>query len=251
MAPKKKKKAVVNPARGFATVSIPSKTRQADVAETPVSSDLSTPAEIADAAHIAQSQAQQSAPDVRDADLLVMRPEQLEEYLENAELQGLLESSSVKCKADASRQVTRLRTEIRQLRSKAMTLSTFGWLDAPTIDRVLSCKDTETKPISKASSMLQNGDHELLKDFWILHRVLSDLNLPRIDDAISHLIRKGLQKLIPQGEEHVWGLSTVLDWYASNFQPKDLPSYQNLSQSQSGDNRLLPSAVENGKSCSI
>ena len=128
MAPtKKKKKAFSNPARGFATVSTPSK--RVDESPPDVNGNRETPS-CDDKLVNPEPEAQQLGSSEHGAsNLQHMTPEELEQHLEEAGLQSLLDLHGQRSKKDASRQVARLETERRSLRQGGMVLETDGWLN--------------------------------------------------------------------------------------------------------------------------
>ena len=141
---KKKKKPVANPARGFATTSLPSKAKQIDAPEQSSDDQDGSTADPA-ASSLGQSRVLPFRGTVHESEksklkasgIEDMTPEQLEQHLENAELQSLLDANSTRCKAEAKRQVTKLEAERRQLRVQAQRLSTVHWLPFELISEIL------------------------------------------------------------------------------------------------------------------
>ncbi|OQU99639.1 hypothetical protein CLAIMM_05247 isoform 1 [Cladophialophora immunda] len=140
MAPKKKKKPAANPARGFATTSVPSKSKAVDepdeglVSVDDTASGAGTGAKpTAPIKHenAASSNGEQAVQGLKIQD---MTPEEFEAHLEDSELEGVLSKYATRCIADARRQVARLETERRQLRPQAQKLSTYNWLPDETVD---------------------------------------------------------------------------------------------------------------------
>ncbi len=240
MAPKKKKKPAPNAARGFTTVSVPSKPRQGEDREDDrpdVEDSMTAPADP-----------MTSAPHKKDApagsDIRDMLPDQLEEYLEDAEIQILLDSESTRCKSEAARQVTRLKAEIRQLRAQSMTLSTFGWLDTSILGQILTGSVTDLASPNSVAELFSNGDQQVLLRLWILQQVLSSLAFPRVDDALSHVVQIALTSSLKTDTGYTWGLSAALDWYALNIQLKELPLYQVPAGRELGEGFVYQPAAE-------
>lgn len=245
MAPKKKKKPAANPARGFTTVSVPSKPRQVGNPEDDLDVDESiadTPGDPVTATLPPKDAA--ASPDIRD-----MLPDQLEDYLEDAELQTLLDSDSIRCKSEAARQVTRLRTEIRQLRAQSVTLSTYRWLDHSNVEQILRNPMTESTSTTSAADVFSNGDHKVLLHLWILQQVLCSLAFHRVSDALAHVLQNALASELKSATGHTWGLTAALDWYALNIPLKELPDYQASSVQEADEGLSRLSAAENEGTC--
>jgi ATP-dependent RNA helicase DHX29 len=228
MAPKKKKKAHGNPARGFSTVSVPSKPKR------DVSSDSEAPAAGPDddPAPVPVPETATLNKDLEQTDIRDMLPDELEIYLETAELEALLKSNSTRCKSEATRQITKLKTETSQLRPQSVQLSTFSWLDDHTVEQILSIYDQDLFPPPATASLLQHGDHKLLLDLWILQQVLSSLGFPEPNKALAHLLQLAFTYTIRSDGGYIWGLSETWDWYALNFPLKELPEYQTFTVPQ-------------------
>ena len=246
MAPKKKKKPAANPARGFTTVSVPSKPRQDENPDDNLHIDegtIDTPDD-----QVTATLHTKDAPAIPDiCDLL---PDQLEDYLEDAELQTLLDSDSIRCKSEAARQVTRLNTEIRQLRAQSVTLSTFGWLDDSNIERILHNSMTESPSTTSATDLFSDGDHKTLLHTWVLQQVLSSLAFPRVADALAYVLQTALVSELKTATGYTWGLTAALDWYALNVPLKELPDYQ-ASPVQAADEGMSRLSVAENDGASI
>lgn len=233
MAPKKKKKAASNPARGFATTSLPSRTKLADEAERELPGTPAEAAKNGSAAHPggspvgAPDSSQQTSLPPGTADIAKMTPEELEAHLENAELDGLLDKYAARCIAESHRQVTRLETEKRQLRSQSVKLSTYGWLSEETTDQLFHMNG-EPPSKAKVSNFPPRDfvdEDKLLTDLWTLQRVLQALGLPTVSEAIAHVTSLTvLGRLVTSGDL-IPGLAEAFEWYASQKQSDDLPSY--------------------------
>lgn len=235
MAPnKKKKKAAANPARGFATTSVVSKSKAQSDTE---------PTEIAKNENVKKTQAEedgsvtrsQEAQPGKQIDLGKLSPEDLEHHLEESELQNLLEQHAERCKQDAKRQVSRLHTEKRLLRSQADHLIVQSWLPNELMQLIESMLQSQFQNIVSAStpnkaeqSRTSPGDTLLLR-LWTLEQALTGLGFQRgkARDAIFHV----LQRRFGQASEPVaardtlWGLEECLDWLACFCEAEELPDY--------------------------
>ena len=240
MAPnKKKKKPVSNPARGFATTSTASKPK-VDVAKelesgvlldisenhaAPITADAGIPAENPSSKE-------------REKALHELTPEELESQLENSGLQILVEKYGEKTKKEASRQVLRLQTEKRLLRSQADHLSIRQWLPPEIMQVVTDMLQAkgDSNGFLKATPESNSATADLCEDdllikLWALKRILPMLGFQeqRTDLAIRHLLTaktiSGPQSLAA-GKEPVWGLDECLAWLGLNSELVDLPTFE-------------------------
>lgn len=232
MAPKKKKKAAANPARGFATTSLPSRSKMVDEAEqepdiAPAVAANNGSSATSNKSRLEAQKVSQEGPQPAGAtDIEKMTPEELEVHLENAELDSLLNKYAARCLAEANRQVARLETEKRQMRSQAVTLSTYGWLSEETTDQLFDM-DAETRSrvrVSPSSSRDFVDEDKMLTDLWTLQRVLQALGLPKVHEVITHVVHLSVLGGLVSNGDLIPGLSEALEWYAV-LKQDDLPSY--------------------------
>lgn len=239
MAPnKKKRKPASNPARGFATISTASKPKHPEAKELegglhpgfPDATVLSTTAEDGMPTKDAPSREPEKA-------LYELTPEELESQLEDSGLQILVESHGEKTKKSVSRQVSKLQTEKRLLRSQAEHLGIRQWLPPEIMQIITDLLQAQgnsngylhANPDSiKAATDLSEDD--LLIKLWALKRVLPLLGFPeqRTDLALRHLLttmhKTGAQSL-SSSKESIWGLDECLAWLALDSQQADLPRF--------------------------
>ena len=124
MAPnKKKKKAVSNPGRGFATTSTPSKSKSTEDADSTVVDDDVFRATGSSDASIYPDKVQAQNSELHD---LNSRGSAQQNH--DSDLQLLIEKHRGKSRKDASHQANRLFTEKRVLRPQAEQLNTRSWL---------------------------------------------------------------------------------------------------------------------------
>ena len=240
MAPnKKKKKPVSNPARGFATTSTASKPK-VDVAKElesggvlDTSENHATPI-TADAGISIKKPSNEE----REKALYELTPEELESQLENSGLQILVEKHGEKTKKEASRQVLRLQTEKRLLRSQADHPSIRQWLPPEimqVITDMLQAKE-DSNGFLQATPNSNNASTDLCEDdllikLWALKIILPMLGFQEqgTDLAIRHLLtamtKSGSQSLA-SGKEPVWGLDECLAWLGLNSKLVDLPTFE-------------------------
>jgi ATP-dependent RNA helicase DHX29 len=234
MAPKKKKKPATNPARGFATTSLPSKSKivegpgnnsVADDTDPQVSGgdgSVPTPASDKDG-NTKPGEVSSQAPNIED-----MTPEELEAHLENSQLEALLDKYAVKAIANASRQVARLENERRQLRQQARTLSTYSWLPDETIHELseMVTEHTTLLSLTAGSEPSIANEEELAVDLWTLERVLQSLNLPRTSEVLARVVELAIMGQLTTAVDSLPGMIEALQWYASNTEPLELPNYE-------------------------
>lgn len=228
MAPnKKKKKPPANPARGFATTSLPSRSKVADQAVQEDSSGQKKPHSplSTDQVDNGTQNIKQSAPSATaPSQISDMTPEQLEAHLEDAEFDALLEKHGARCLAESARQAARLLTEQRQLRAQSYPLSTYGWLTDETIQGLFDMHRRVPKA-SKASAGTINDDEKLLIDLWTLQRVLQALKFPRVQEALLNIAEIAAKCQLALGTDLIPGLLEAFQWYAMDTQADDLPDY--------------------------
>ncbi|EXJ86531.1 hypothetical protein A1O3_03482 [Capronia epimyces CBS 606.96] len=254
MAPnRKKKKPAANPARGFATTSLPSKAKSVEQA-----SDATADEERASSTPIVAPKVQgsgsgsgnsNSKPSQETSDIKDMSPEELEAHLETSELEALVEKYAARSTADASRQVAKLETERRQLRSQAYRLSTYPWLTDDTVNELLELSASETADSAsggRATAAVED-EEKLLIDLWTLERVLEALKLPRVSEAIAQVAVLAIRGKLVISSDSLPGLQEAFEWYGSNTGPSELPHYETvtaLKPGQSGDTTPLQANSE-------
>jgi ATP-dependent RNA helicase DHX29 len=237
---KKKKKPASNPARGFATVSMPSKPKPETTATpSPATGESkATPESEPQTAHTEERPSETSAPQAVTS-LQNYTPEELEKHLEEAELQILVDKYAAKCKNDAIRQATKLDNERRVMRQQSVTLSLLEWLPTDVQDRILELSGTEEHEYLIASgrttSPKQAGsEEELYNKLWTLKETLIKLDFPenRVEDALKHVLQYFAGNSTSAGRDVVWNLDEALEWLATHSDKKELPSYTQTNARQ-------------------
>lgn len=229
---KKKKKPAANPARGFATVSIPSKPKPTTESAAPSSTADSTVASESDRPTPAEGNQPQAVPQGSQS-LQDYSPEELEKHLEESELQLLVEKYAAKCKNDAARQVTKLETERRVLRQQSTTLSLLEWIPGDILNRILSLAGTEEHEVVPVSARDPNGakrmgsEDELYAKLWTLKEALLKLGFsePKVEDLLKYLLQYFPVNFAGPNKDVLWNLDESLDWLAMHSSPDELPSY--------------------------
>jgi ATP-dependent RNA helicase DHX29 len=230
MAPtkKRKKKPAGNPARGFATVSMPSKKAEAVSPEQiEVTEIISTNVQPSKSGIEGDHPAglEPGASDLRN-----MAPDELEQHLEEAELQSLLDIHRQRSKRDAGRQIARLQTERRSLRRADVMLETESWL--PQVrDEILELARAslpDTTSFNKSEDQLDETD--LCVKLWTVKQILEALHFRNVDGALKHLINfSSIISKPASSSSVVWGLDEAQHWLAFHSQPDDLPEYNELN----------------------
>ncbi|PWY93317.1 ATP dependent RNA helicase [Aspergillus sclerotioniger CBS 115572] len=237
---RKKKKPASNPARGFATVSVPSK---------PKTTESPGPASTADSKSVSVSESDRPTPveskpstvePTTDASLQNYTPEELERHLEEAELQLLVEKYASKCRSDAARQVTKLETERRVLRQQAASINLVEWFPTEVLTSILSLAETEERELSPlpgrdvAGQKKPVSEEDLYMRLWTLQETLLKLGFPeaKVNESLKHLLLYFSGNFATTNREVVCNLDEALDWLAMHCDPKELPSYMQTNAQQ-------------------
>ncbi|RAK95135.1 putative ATP dependent RNA helicase, partial [Aspergillus ibericus CBS 121593] len=236
---RKKKKPASNPARGFATVSVPSK---------PKATESPAPASTADSKSVSESDRPTPVeskpatvePKTDAPSLQNYTPEELERHLEEAELQLLVEKYASKCRSDASRQVTKLETERRVLRQQAAPINLLEWFPTEVLASILSLAETEERELSPLPGRDAGGqkkplsEEDLYMRLWTLQETLLKLGFPdaKVNESLKHLLLYFSGNFATTNREVVCNLDEALDWLAMHCDPKELPSYTQTNAQQ-------------------
>ena len=220
MAPnKKKKKPVSNPARGFATTSVASKVRTQEIEDVDSEQKINDTSSISDVPKDDNKRSNGVSISCLEPDkqLHEMTPEELEAHLEESDLQAFLERHGEKTKRDASRQVARLKTEKRLLRSQAESLHTTKWL-TPEVKVMLQTHIDSERPFDQKISITSNApslsSDDLLVQFWKIYLILLELGFSDTDteSALSHFSPGSLTH--KTAKDGTWALDQTLDLLA-------------------------------------
>ncbi|GLB10832.1 hypothetical protein AtubIFM57258_007244 [Aspergillus tubingensis] len=238
---RKKKKPASNPARGFATVSVPSKPKPTE-SSTPVStadsksvSESDRPTPVEGKQQPAVESKSEAAPSLQN-----YTPEELEKHLEEAELQLLVEKYASKCRSDAARQVTKLETERRVFRQQAVSINLMEWLPTEVLQNIMHLVETEERELSPLPGRDSGGqkktvsEEELYMRLWTLKETLLKLGFPeeKVNEALKHMLLYFSGNFATSNREVVCNLDEALDWLALHCTPKELPSYMQTNAQQ-------------------
>ncbi|KAL8640168.1 MAG: hypothetical protein Q9228_002882 [Teloschistes exilis] len=231
MAPKKKnRKAINNPARGFATTSVASKTRS--LIENTVETEETSPS--IDESERVQEEDGPSIP--LEKELHELSPEELEKQLEESDLQLFLERHSEKVRRDVARQINKCQTEKRLLRAQAESLQTRSWLPPEIMDMIMQTVEIELSPgfdthISrKIVANKELSDDDLCIKIWTLKQILVQLGFPLgfCQDALKKLLicaqNPAVHEFLTERDD-IWGLDWCLEWLALHCEDREAPSY--------------------------
>lgn len=231
-ASKKKKKPAANPARGFATTSVASKGRvehvsdaSNDANEPNLASTLPTSVESEDV------QSTDAAKGTTELELHELSPEALEARLELAELQSIIEAHGPKVQREATRQITRLRTDKRVLRAQAEDLFVKEWLPDELMQQIIELVGSDglnsLDAISSASPAKSLSDESIISKIWQLDLVLRDIDLSDEcrAEALKFVLKAPSLEVSPTS---IWGLSEILDWLALSGNEHELLEYDPL-----------------------
>lgn len=245
MAGKKKKKPAANPARGFATTSLPSKAKVSTTDETAT----------AGAALLSASSA---APEADSGEKENNNPDSItKEEQEYILLDAIVQKLGPKTRGEGQRIATRMEVEKRTLRKMCFPLDlnkVFGFSllgsaqerklggankeEISLGEQVLSLARDEFNQLCEAEIPEKEGKRgeTLLANAWILHKTLTSIGFPRIK------IEEGLQQIARVGSSGLdkeKGLDTameeLLDWLALNCEERELPGFS--EDAGRGDNK--------------
>lgn len=233
MAPnKRKKKATHNPARGFATVSVPSSRSKDEAAEEAPFQDDILKDGTNERSPLDGGVSQEPASTSTSTDRMTAL--QLEQHLEDSEISIAVETYSSKVKKDVVRQVRILETDRRLLRPQALSVGRSRLFDEDSITKILGLVAHEppsslySPPPSLASTLTIEIDLSL--KLWTLQETLSQLGFPKDNAVMQHILDRtilGSSKVPPQTKDIVWGIEEAISWYALNVEEKDLPRLDN------------------------
>ena len=244
MAPnRRKKKPATNPARGFATVSVPARPKFIEGENEQPESTAETQRKVVSDVEIttntstirAALEVSNSTSTVTTSTISEMSAEQFEEHLIDSELQVIVERYAAKCKSSATHQVSKVLKERRQLRSQADRVFLNGWPE-DTVTNILKIWPQLELGCNEEANNLRSTKvmpaEEILLNMWILKRILCSLSYPEPDKALAHILKLEHRGRVSVDTGLTWGLGEAFDWYALN--QEDMPSYDDTSTIVSG-----------------
>ncbi|KAK7565571.1 P-loop containing nucleoside triphosphate hydrolase protein [Phyllosticta paracitricarpa] len=225
MAPKKKKKPAAN-ARAVATTSIASKPKIDKKLESSDMSGTATPNTAPSSVTPADGTASPAGVAPAPKELHQMTPEELEQQLERNELQMLVDKYAQKVRRESSRNVSRIQTDRRLVRSQAQYLATREWLPEEIMLQVLDlAKDEINEEYSSPEhkfSIRNISEEDAMVRLWTLAQTLTDMGFSK--DRVRSMLVLICQNPPPlDASNQVWGLQECLDWLAANCSLEELP----------------------------
>lgn len=209
----KKKKPAANPARGFATTSVPSKPKVDQAAEP----NVKVPKEVA--AVLAQP-AQASSNSEPSAAAVSQTPEELEAQLERDELQLLIEKHAAKARRESRRQVLKFQTDQRVLRPQAQSMTVHDWLPEDVLNKIIALALAESNDSNQRQGQQSFrkvlSEEDALAKLWTLDLTLRDMGFEQdhIQDVLQWLCANAANVDATVGG--TWGFQEALEWLALN-----------------------------------
>ncbi|RKF62535.1 ATP-dependent RNA helicase DHX29 [Erysiphe neolycopersici] len=224
-AGKKKKKPLSNPARGFATISIASKPKAPLFDSLEVVTPVKAEASQVDIKQDLTPKIVETTKDVEN-----ITAEEFEKSLEESELQILVEKYAEKSKKEVRRQMLRLGTDQRILRSQAEILQTKKWLSTELMDEILQLIKAEGRftGYGDTSNCVRQASEETLTIYlWNLQQVLNESGF--LHEKVLLCLRYILsisESIRVVSKDMIWGLEEALDWLSRECTKEELPDYE-------------------------
>ncbi|KAK7705194.1 hypothetical protein SLS64_008030 [Diaporthe eres] len=232
-AKKKKTKPAANPARGYATTSVVSKTR---VEPTENPADVPKKGSDAPGKKLSTVPLQPSAETDKSSSAAAKKPEltpeEFERQLEESELQILVDKFAQKTRRDAQRQKQRLETDRRLLRGQAESVNAKKWLPQELMDHILDLIQAEGRFSASNTTSEGTGGGKMLSEedltikLWALQQTLRASGFPegRIQDALQYVLDISAN-ITGINKDSIWGLEEAMDWFARECTVDELPEY--------------------------
>jgi ATP-dependent RNA helicase DHX29 len=212
----KKKKPAGNPARGFATTSVPSKPKPDRIAPDATAKE-NVPAPSQE--HVTATESvTQVAPTAEAAkEEVVPTPEELEAQLERDELQLLVEKHAPKVRRESHRNVLKFHTDRRVLRGQSHAMTVHDWLPNDILDSIVALAQAESNDSNR-----RQGPQPLLKvlteedamsKLWTLDLTLRELGFSS-EHTLPVLKWLCANAAAVDTSASIWGLQEALEWLA-------------------------------------
>lgn len=212
----KKKKAVGNPARGFATTSIASKPKpEKPISDAAVKDAVPSISKDSPAATVSTHQAASTPLAVPQE--AVQTPEELEAQLERDELQLLVEKHAPKVRRDSHRNFLKFHTDRRVLRGQSHPMTVHDWLPDEILDSIIALAQAESDDSNRRQApqplLKILTEEDAMSKLWTLDLILRDFGF-----ASNHIVPV-LRWLCANAaaidsSASVWGLQEALEWLA-------------------------------------
>jgi ATP-dependent RNA helicase DHX29 len=147
--------------------------------------------------------------------------------MELSDLQNFIGQQGSKAKKESSRQISRLQTERRLLRSQAELLTVREWLPDELMQQILDLaieEEEATAANGSPTSLRKFSEDDLLSRIWQLNLTLTGLDVSeeQTSQALQYILAN------PPADEptpSIWGLSEILDWLALHSEPGQMLDY--------------------------
>ncbi|KAG0126671.1 hypothetical protein HOY82DRAFT_542403 [Tuber indicum] len=256
MGGKKKNKVASNPARGFATTSVPSKTKTpAPVPEGPSEKEIDT---------VVASEPSEKGSGKTGEIPGIPNEEEVEEH----RLRALVDKLGQRARKETQRIVTRVEVEKRTIRSICYPLkvnkllefdfvrynnqprTTDGVKELGVGDQILALAKEEFIQMGRTNETECKRGEALLLNAWILQRAFVSMGFPkgRVEEGLQALADHGSTAL--DKEKGLDGaLEEMFDWLALNCEEEELPGfYDEFSRGKkdvaSGSSDVTPSEIK-------
>ncbi|KAF2012272.1 ATP-dependent RNA helicase A [Aaosphaeria arxii CBS 175.79] len=212
----KKKKPASNPARGFATTSVASKPKPERIVEPPepaTSKKDITPSAVPQVSSSAQAHGGASAQPKNPQ----KTPEELEAQLELDELQLLVEKHATKVRREARRQILKVQTDQRVLRSQAQNVTVQDWVPRDVLDTIISLAQAESNDSNRRQgqkSLTKTlSEEDAMSKLWILDLTFRGMGFTEenIDPVLKWLCANAA---VVDSTSSTWGFAEGLEWMA-------------------------------------
>ena len=159
-------------------------------------------------------------------------PEDFEKQLDESELQTLVDRHSQKSKRDAARQIARLQTDRRLLRSQADSLNTRKWLPPELMEEILDVIVVDGRSVihsagqDNPSNQKPLSEEDLTIKLWILQQTLdgAGFHADKVKLAVDYIL--AISDKVTANKDSVWGLEESLEWLARECSRDQLPDYE-------------------------
>lgn len=219
----KKKKATTNPARGFATISIASKTKSQAPEESNTPKDAIS---VKTSSSTANDETVPSELTPKPREEVNQPTPEFEERLERDELQLLVEKYGTKVRRDSSRQISKCETDLRLLRGQALRIPDDALPEELVLQIIEEArKEKPRRPRSDDELQSLNAAEEAaVNRLWTLQLTLIGLgfSLERAREALTAVTATNA---IVEDSGSVWGLNESLDFLAKELGDTELPAY--------------------------
>ena len=228
----KKKKPAANPARGYATTSIASKSKikEPEQAEAAVSENSKTTPKAVDPSLPTQTTTDSDASSKK----VELTPEELEAQLLRDELQLLVEKHASKVRREARRHVLKFQTDQRVLRSQSQHMSVYDWVPNEVLDIIISLAQAESNDSNRRQGQKQllkvMTEEEAVSRLWTLSLTFHDLGFSH--DQIQPVLRwLCANAAIIDSTASIWGFQEGFEWLALNQSDEHTFSYEKINSS--------------------